>query len=110
MTTRRQVQTPGAKAAPEETKTTAEKADEALAQINADDEKQPDIQEVEPDQESFPEFNHSSEAILENQEKILEGQKRIENKLDQLLSAGRISAPTKKRWVQGKKGLEYKEA
>jgi hypothetical protein len=40
---------------------------------------------------------------------ILENQKRIENKLDQLLKAGGIETPKKKRWVQGKNGLEHKE-
>ncbi|HHB1665927.1 TPA: hypothetical protein ACVB54_001892 [Acinetobacter baumannii] len=54
MTTRRQVQTPGAKAAPEETKTTAEKADEALAQINADDESEKPEQQVSPKQTNEP--------------------------------------------------------
>lgn len=40
---------------------------------------------------------------------ILDNQKRIENKIDQLLKAGGIEAPKKKRWVQGKHGLEHKE-
>lgn len=108
MTTRRQVQTPGAKAAPEETKTTAEKADAALAEIGDEDKTDQNIGADE--QHVFNQGDGINETIIENQEKILEGQKRIENKLDQLLSAGGISAPTKKRWVQGKKGLEYKEA
>ena len=40
---------------------------------------------------------------------ILDNQKRIENKIDQLLKAGGIETPKKKRWVQGKNGLEHKE-
>lgn len=40
---------------------------------------------------------------------ILENQCRIENKIDQLLKAGGIQAVKKKRWVQGKHGLEHKE-
>jgi hypothetical protein len=40
---------------------------------------------------------------------ILENQKRIENKIDHLLKAGGIETPKKKRWVQGKNGLEHKE-
>ncbi|EZQ12164.1 hypothetical protein [Acinetobacter sp. Ver3] len=40
---------------------------------------------------------------------ILENQKRIESKLDQLLKAGGVEAKKKTRWVQGKHGLEQKE-
>lgn len=40
---------------------------------------------------------------------ILEGQKRIENKIDQLLKAGGIEAPKRMAWKQGKHGMELKE-
>lgn len=40
---------------------------------------------------------------------VLENQKRLETKIDQLLKAGGVDAPKKLRWVQGKNGLEQKE-
>ncbi|RZG74825.1 hypothetical protein [Acinetobacter sp. WCHAc060025] len=40
---------------------------------------------------------------------IIESQKRIESKIDQLLKAGGIEVPKKKVWRQGKHGMEYKE-
>ena len=42
-------------------------------------------------------------------DEINQTQKCIENKLDQLLAAGGIKPQPKKRWVQGKHSLEYKE-
>lgn len=51
-----------------------------------------------------------SEPVAESSlSEILETQKRIETKLDQLLVAGGIEAPKKKRWVQGENSLEHKE-
>lgn len=52
----------------------------------------------------------ATEPDTELLQAILQGQTRIENKLDQLLAAGGIDAPKKKRWVQGKHGFELKEA
>lgn len=98
----RTVKTPGAPEAPkEEVKsppvepTQAEQAaDETLQHILDGEDQTPDT--TEPDAE-----------LLQT---ILENQTRIEKKLDQLLAAGGIDAPKKKRWVQGKHGLELKEA
>lgn len=42
-------------------------------------------------------------------DEIFEGQKRIENKIDQLLKAGGIEAPKRMAWKQGKNGMELKE-
>lgn len=42
-------------------------------------------------------------------EQVLENQKRIERKLDQLLKAGGVEAPKKKRFVLGESGYEEKE-
>lgn len=42
-------------------------------------------------------------------EEIIEGQKRIENKIDQLLKAGGIESPKRMAWKQGKHGMELKE-
>ena len=42
-------------------------------------------------------------------DEINQTQKCIENKLDQLLAAGGIKPQPKKRWVQGKHSLEFKE-
>lgn len=42
-------------------------------------------------------------------DEIIEGQKRIENKIDQLLKAGGIEAPKRMAWKQGKHGMELKE-
>lgn len=42
-------------------------------------------------------------------DQILQNQARIEKKLDALMKAGKIEAPSKKRWVQGKHGLEHKD-
>ena len=42
-------------------------------------------------------------------DEINQTQKSIENKLDQLLAAGGIKPQPKKRWVQGKHSLEFKE-
>jgi hypothetical protein len=100
---RRQVKTPGA---PEATTQPAADQQPADSSVQTGDENQkPQEQEHTDDSSSI-----DTALILVNQEKILDGQKRIENKLDQLLSAGGIEAPKKLRWVQGKNGHELKEA
>ncbi|WP_151775915.1 hypothetical protein [Acinetobacter colistiniresistens] len=104
----RRVQTPGATAAQlEETKAadsqTQLQTDAALQHINNGNGDDPQEQQV------LGQIDSHSETILTNQELILEGQKRIENKLDQLLAAGGIEVAKKMRWVQGKNGHELKE-
>ena len=64
-------------------------------------------------QESNQFTNETSELINDDFQRQLDeinqAQKSIENKLDQLLAAGGIKPQPKKRWVQGKHSLEYKE-
>lgn len=97
MSTRRATRTPGAK---EPEQTTQEQADQALEEILKD----ASTGEVAPVEQStaVPE-----RAIQLDQ--IIESQKRIEKKLDQLLKAGGIEAPKQKRFVLGKNGYEEKE-
>ncbi|MNV90072.1 hypothetical protein D3C71_1844170 [compost metagenome] len=76
----------------EETQTTEPESSEDHAQSDPND---------------LPAFD--LDQLLTNQVAILDNQTRIEAKLDQLLQAGGIEAPKKKRWVQGTKGLELKE-
>lgn len=108
----RKVNTPGATPKPEEVKatettqpTTAEQADAALEHITG--------QGAESQDQSTDETSSVSEPVElvpdPRIDQILEGQARIEKKLDALLKAGKIEVPSKKRWVQGEKGLEHKE-
>ena len=107
----RKVSTPGAKTpepAVETTAqpTTAEQADAALEHITGND------PEPEAPQDQSTNETSSLGALVEDErlDQILEGQKRIEKKLDALLKAGKVEAPKKLRWQQGKHGLELKEA
>jgi len=114
-TPRRTTQTPGAK---KETTTTAQTStddvmDAVLGKASAPAD---EIQTPEPespkdhaqsDPNDLPAFD--LDQLLTNQVAMLDNQARIEVKLDQLLQAGGIEAPKKKRWVQGKNGLEHKE-
>lgn len=97
MSTRRATRTPGAK---EPEPTTQEQADQALEEILND----ASVGALVP-AEQFDAVAERAEQL----DQILENQKRIEKKLDQLLKAGGIEAPKHKRWVQGKNGLEHKE-
>jgi hypothetical protein len=115
---RRATKVPGA-TTPAET-TTAQNAEDALEAIlgtaetpnaDANDQTQTeaglDLMPAETEESS----NTSDYAqLIANQQTILEGQIRIENKIDQLLKAGGVDTPKKMRWVQGKHGLEYKES
>ena len=109
-TTPRKTQTPGAK---KETLATAQpSADDVLDSVLG----KPDAPAETPEQPKTAEDDESNDLpafdldqLLVNQDAILDGQKRIENKLDQLLSSAGIEASKKKRWVQGEKGLEHKE-
>ncbi len=94
MTTKRTTQTPGAK---KETTTTAQTStddvmDAVLGKASVSEGEtqttEPELPEdhAQPDPDELPAFD-----------------------LDQLLKAGGIEAPKKKRWVQGTKGLELKE-
>lgn len=100
----RTVQTPGAP-------TTADKAEDALeAILGTPDASEkaltPDVATSDTGTASELVANQVSDEVLDQ---ILQKQKSIENKLDQLLAAGGIKPVAKKRWVQGQKGLEYKE-
>lgn len=108
----RKVNTPGA-TKPEEVKVTeatqqitAEQAEAALEHITGND------PSPEAPQDQSTNETSSLGALVEDErlEQILEGQKRIEKKLDALLKAGKVEAPKKLRWQQGKHGLELKEA
>lgn len=107
----RKVSTPGAteKAPAADTtaqQTTAEQAEAALEHITGND------PEPEAPQDQSTNETSSLGALVEDErlDQILEGQKRIEKKLDALLKAGKVEAPKKLRWQQGKHGLELKEA
>lgn len=107
----RKVNTPGAteKAPAADTtaqQTTAEQAEAALEHITGND-PEPEAPQDQPTNETS-----SLGALVEDErlDQILEGQKRIEKKLDALLKAGKVEAPKKLRWQQGKHGLELKEA
>lgn len=101
----RKVQTPGAKPADTTIETPV---DEAPVVESAGE--TPEA----PQDQSTNETSSVSEPVitavqLAQLDQVLENQKRIEGKLDQLLKAGGIEAPKKKRWVQGKNGYEQKE-
>ena len=97
MSTRRATRTPGAK---EPEQTTQEQADQALEEILNDT----SAGALAP-AEQFDAVAERTEQL----DQILENQKRIEKKLDQLLKAGGIEAPKQKRFVLGKNGYEEKE-
>ena len=109
-TTPRKTQTPGAK---KETTTTAQTStddvmDAVLGKVSVpSEETQTTENHAQSDPNDLPAFD--LDQLLTNQVAILDNQTRIEAKLDQLLQAGGIEAPRKKRWVQGKNGLEHKE-
>lgn len=100
----RKVNTPGATEKAPEPVSTAEQAEAALEHITG--------QTSEAPQDQSTNETSSLGALVEDDrlDQILEGQKRIEKKLDALLKAGKVEAPKKLRWQQGKHGLELKEA
>lgn len=102
----RKVNTPGATEKAPEPVSTAEQAEAALEHITGND------PEPEAPQDQSTNETSSLGALVEDErlDQILEGQKRIEKKLDALLKAGKVEAPKKLRWQQGKHGLELKEA
>lgn len=102
----RKVNTPGAAEKAPEPVSTAEQAEAALEHITGND------PSPEAPQDQSTNETSSLGALVEDErlDQILEGQKRIEKKLDALLKAGKVEAPKKQRWVQGKHGLELKEA
>ncbi|WP_156189020.1 hypothetical protein [Acinetobacter indicus] len=97
----RKVQTPGAKPADTTIETPVDEAP-AIGSVGETPEEQQDQSTNETSSLGAPVEDERLDQILENQ-------KRIEGKLDQLLKAGGIEAPKKKRWVQGKNGYEQKE-
>lgn len=97
----RKVQTPGAKPADTTIETPV---DEAPVVESAGE-----TPEAPQDQSTNETSSLGAPVEDERLDRILEGQKRIEKKLDALLKAGGIEAPKKKRWVQGKNGYEQKE-
>ena len=101
----RKVNTPGATEKAPEPVSTAEQAEAALEHITGND------PAPEAPQDQSTNETSSLGALVEDErlDQILEGQKRIEKKLDALMKAGKIEAPSKKRWVQGKHGLEHKD-
>ncbi|RKG45149.1 MULTISPECIES: hypothetical protein [Acinetobacter] len=113
---RRATKVPGA-TTPAET-TTAQNAEDALDAIlgtaetpNADAKDQTQTEaDSTPAETGESSSNPDYAQLIANQQTILEGQIRIENKIDQLLKAGGVDTPKKMRWVQGKHGLEYKES
>ena len=107
MTTRRKVATPGAPEKAPAADTTPIGATES----DPKGEKATGVVSEAPQDQSTNETS-SPCALVEDErlDQILEGQKRIEKKLDALLKAGKVEAPKKQRWVQGKHGFELKEA
>lgn len=106
----RKVSTPGAKT-PEPTvettaqQTTAEQADAALEHITGQDAESKDQSTNETSSLGTPVEPTEDPRI----DQILANQARIEKKLDALMKAGKIEAPKKQRWHQGKHGLELKD-
>lgn len=106
----RKVNTPGAteKAPAADTTalpTTAEQAEAALEHITGQDAESQDQSTNETSSLGTPVESVEDPRI----DQILQNQARIEKKLDALMKAGKIEAPSKKRWVQGKHGLEHKD-
>lgn len=97
----RKVQTPGAKPADTTIETPVDEAP-AVGSVG-------EAPEAPQDQSTNETSSLGAPVEDERLDQVLENQKRIEGKLDQLLKAGGIEAPKKKRWVQGKNGYEQKE-
>src|SRR5690606_31128318 len=98
----RKVNTPGAPEKAPEPVSTAEQADAALEHITG--------QDAESQDQSTNETSSVSEPVEDPRiDQILVNQARIEKKLDALMKAGKIEAPKKQRWHQGKHGLELKD-
>lgn len=104
----RKVNTPGAPEKAPEPVTTAEQAEAALEHITGND---PEPEAPEAPQDQSTNETSSLGALVEDErlEQILANQARIEKKLDALMKAGKIEAPKKQRWSQGKNGLELKD-
>lgn len=107
-TSKRQLQTPGAQPATDETPIGANESNPHGEDISNEMSTEPESNQVDetPEAQGSPESIQIDDARLVL---ILDNQKRIESKLDQLLKAGGIEAKKKTRWVQGKHGLEQKE-
>ncbi|NAR60030.1 hypothetical protein [Acinetobacter haemolyticus] len=114
MSTRRQVQTPGVTTPKEETKTTTEKADEALAQINAADESEKPEQQASPQQTNEP-------TTEELQRQLPEMKAQMKAQMDELKKSTQVGAsvnigstgevkPKKRVPVLTEKGWTTKEA
>ena len=100
---RQPIKTPGSKTEPELVDTSTN-AEEVLNEILSTPETAPKVK-----QPTAVLDQKLGEHLKDKLYSILNGQKRIENKIDSLLSAGGIQAPKKLRWVQGKNGLVQKE-
>lgn len=99
----RKVNTPGAPEKAPEPVSTAEQDDAALEHITGQTSEAPQDQ-------STNETSSVSEPVEDPRiDQILVNQARIEKKLDALMKAGKIEAPKKQRWSQGKHGLELKD-
>ncbi|MCH7307817.1 hypothetical protein MMO38_06640 [Acinetobacter sp. NIPH 1852] len=100
MTARRQVQTPGAKAAPEETKTTAEKADEALAEIGADADQHSGAKAAEPTNEELQRQLAEMQAQMDELKKSTQIEQRVSSgSIDAVKPKKRIPFLTEKGWT-----------
>lgn len=107
-TPKRKLQTPGAQPAIDETPIGANESNPHGEDISNEISTEPESIQIDESTEaqSTPESIQVDDARLDL---ILENQKRIESKLDQLLKAGGIEAKKKTRWIQGEHGLEQKE-
>lgn len=100
---RQPVKTPGSKTEPELVDTSTN-AEDVLNEILSTPETAPKVKHP------TAVLDHKLGELLKHKlDSILNGQKRIENKIDSLLSAGGIQAPKKLRWVQSEHGLVQKE-
>ncbi|WP_284085115.1 hypothetical protein [Acinetobacter haemolyticus] len=110
MSTRRQVQTPGVTAPKEETKTTAEKADEALADIKAADDSDKSEQQVSTQQTSEATTEELQRQLAEMKAQMDELKKSTQ--VVQSASSGSTGEvkPKKRIPVLTEKGWTTKEA
>lgn len=110
MSTRRQVQTPGVTTPKEETKTTAEKADEALAEINADAESEKTEQQVSPQQTTDPTTEELQRQLVEMRAQMDELKKSTQVGTSVNIGSTGEVKPKKRVPVLTEKGWTTKEA
>ncbi|MQZ32509.1 hypothetical protein F4U02_16150 [Acinetobacter haemolyticus] len=110
MSTRRQVQTPGVTTPKEETKTTTEKADEALADITAADESEKPEQQASPQQTNEPTTEELQRQLAEMKAQMDELKKSTQVGASVNIGSTGEVKPKKRVPVLTEKGWTTKEA